>query len=166
MGKQVGLRAPRAWWGRTRWLGPAWASGGTVVGGRLSHPPPPCFSLPGPRAPPRAAPSGERPGVRPLPGLPRHLSAVRQHPGQAPAGQWTDAEAGLAGSSHDAGPSRGRPGWGGSVGSLAHTVTSEGMLNPHSWLTGWPQYSQEGGGKKRVTRHPWGLGSSWVRRNH
>lgn len=75
---------------------------------------------------------------------------------------WTRRRA--AGGSHRAGPARG--GRGGSVGSSAHTVTSEGTLNPLSWLTGWPQCSQEGGGKKGVTRPPWGLGSSWVRRNH
>lgn len=55
----------------------------------VSSPPPLHHSplTPGPRAPPGTAPCGERAGVCPLPGLPRHLPVVRQHPGQAPAGQ-------------------------------------------------------------------------------
>lgn len=92
MGKQVGLRAP---WACVGVDSPARARWPPVARRRRSpHALPRHASRPGPCAPSRAAPSGERPRVRPLPGLPRHLPAVWQHSGQAPAGQWMDAEAG------------------------------------------------------------------------
>lgn len=45
------------------------------------------FVAAGPGSAPRAAPGSEREGVRPLPGLPRYLPALREHPRQAQTGE-------------------------------------------------------------------------------